>query len=91
MRLIEYLEHARKLENDIYLCDVTINNLENKISELEREREDRVQRLENYFPPEKSKVYKRGNSEFFESIISAVLIFLLSLLLSSIIISPELR
>jgi len=45
MRLIEYLEHARKLENDIYLCDVTINNLENRILELEREREQKINKV----------------------------------------------
>ena len=58
MRLIEYLEHARKLENDIYMCDVTINNLENRITELENERKYKQQLRDSNIQPIKREILK---------------------------------
>ncbi|MBQ9692505.1 MAG: hypothetical protein IJV70_05050 [Clostridia bacterium] len=56
MRLIEYLEHARKLENDIYLCDVTINNLENRIRNNEFERKCKLEKINQLPRPSKGEV-----------------------------------
>jgi len=58
MRLIEYLEHARKLENDIYLCDVTVNNLENKISGWKGKRKVRLIMLSIMLNRLQENIYK---------------------------------
>ena len=51
--LYEYLENARKLENDIYACDVTIDKLGENINELNRKILDTEhKRINQYYWPE---------------------------------------
>ena len=57
MKLIEYLEHARKLENDIYLCDNILNALNNKISVLEVEQKEKIKSIDNQDKPKKEPFY----------------------------------